>query len=432
MKKIAVIGLGYVGLTTALVFANANIEVVCVDKSESKIKLLKNKKMPFYEKDCDKLLEKNYNKLYFTSDYSMISDVKILFVCVGTPLNSDNYLDVSEIMNAIKAVKKHVKYDKLVTICIRSTVLPGTCDLISEETNFSVVHNPEFLSQGTAIDDFIYAKRIVLGSNDEKAIKRIQDLYKEVMKYYNSEIPIVTMNIKEAEMVKFVANSYLAMRISFINEMSNLCKTIGVNISNVIDGVKYDERIGEKYFKSGIGYGGSCLPKDTRAILKFSESKNSILKLVKSTIEINNLQLKKCFNVIKHDFSKLKNVKVAILGVTFKANTDDIRNSCSIYLTKELLKHKAKINVYDPEGINSYKKIYGNKVSYYNDVAACISKCNIIIIATEWDTIKNYDFNSIDINHQVFIYDFKSCINNKNEFNFNIKYWSLGGNKNGK
>lgn len=429
MNKIAVIGLGYVGLTTALIFANMNIEIVCIDKNENKIKLLKNKKMPFYEKGCDKLLKNNFSKLYFTSDYNMISDIEIFFICVGTPLNSKNYLDISEIINAVQTIKKHVKHDKLTTICIRSTILPGTCDIISKKTNFSIIHNPEFLSQGTAIDDFINAKRIVIGSDSEKSTKRILDLYKRFKKYYNVKIPIIAMNTKDAEMVKFVANSYLAMRISFINEISNLCNSIGVNIENVINGVKYDERIGEKYFKNGIGYGGSCLPKDTNAILKFSESKNSTLKLVKSTIEINNLQLKKCFNVIKQDFSKLKNKKVAILGVTFKANTDDIRNSCSIFLTNELLKNNAKINVYDPKGINSYKKIYGNKVLYYDDITSCISECDIIIIATEWDNIKKYNFNNLK--QKVFIYDFKSCIAINNRFKSNIKYWSLGGNING-
>lgn len=199
------------------------------------------------------------------------------FVCVGTPLNSKNYLDVSEIMNAVQTIKKYVKHDKLTTICIHSTVLPETCDFISKKTNFSVVHNPEFLSQETAIDDFIGAKRIVIGSDNEKSMKRILSSYKRFEKYYNVEIPIIAMNTKDAEMVKFVANSYLAMRISFINEISNLCNSIGVNIGNVINGVKYDERIGEKYFKYGIDYGGSCLPKDTNAILKFSESKNSTL-----------------------------------------------------------------------------------------------------------------------------------------------------------
>lgn len=429
MKKIAVIGLGYVGLTTALIFANMNIEIVCIDKNEDKIKLLKNKKMPFYEKGCDKLLKNNFSKLYFTSDYNMISDIEMFFVCVGTPLNSNNYLDISEILKAVQTIKRHVKHDKLTTVCIRSTILPGTCNIISKKTNFSVIHNPEFLSQGTAIDDFINAKRIVIGSDNEKSSKRILDLYKRFKKHYNVEIPIITMNTKDAEMVKFVANSYLAMRISFINEISNLCNSIGVDIENVINGVKYDERIGEKYFKNGIGYGGSCLPKDTNAILKFSESKNSTLKLVKSTIEINDLQSKKCFNVIKQDFPKLKNKKVAILGVTFKANTDDIRNSRSIFLTNELLKNNAEINVYDPKGINSYKKIYGNKVLYYDDITLCISECDIIIIATEWDNIKKYNFNNLK--QKVYIYDFKSCIAINNKFNSNIKYWSLGGNSNG-
>lgn len=435
MKKIAVVGLGYVGLTTALVFANTNINVICIDKNEEKLKLLRNKKMPFYENKCDELLKKNYNKLHFTSNYSMFSDVDTFFICVGTPLNSKNYLDISEIVNAVKSIEKCVRDDKSITICIRSTILPGTCNMIKEQikkSNIYIVYNPEFLSQGTAINDFVKSKRIVIGSDNIEASKKIQDLYSKFVKSYNVKIPILTMGVKESEMVKFVANSYLAMRISFINEISNLCKTINVDVSKVIDGVKYDERIGKKYFKSGIGYGGSCLPKDTNAILEFSKNNGSPLKLVKSTIEINDQQLKKCFNVIRHDFPKLKNRKIAILGVTFKANTDDIRNSCSIYLTKKLLKNKAKINVYDPKGVNSYKKIYGDKVKYYDDISQCISGCEIIIIATEWDIIKNYNFNNINANKETSIYDFKSCIDTTDKFNSNIKYWSLGGNGNGK
>ena len=283
MNKIAVIGLGYVGLTTALTFANANIMVVCIDKDNDKLRLLRNKEMPFYEKNCNELLQKNFNKLIFTSDYNLLYDINEFFICVGTPLNSKNYLDITEILNTVKKIKEKISKDKFITICIRSTILPGTCELIREKinsSNISIVHNPEFLSQGNAINDIVNAKRIVIGSNDNRAIKRIKSLYNQFLKYYNKNIPIITMKEKDAEMVKFVANSYLAMRISFINEISNLCKTIDVNVEKVIDGVKYDERIGDKYFKSGIGYGGSCLPKDTNALLEFSKSKKCILKLV--------------------------------------------------------------------------------------------------------------------------------------------------------
>lgn len=433
MKRIAIVGLGYVGLTTSIVFANANLSVICIDKDEEKINLLRAKKMPFYESKCDELLIKNYNKLCFTSNYNEIFDIDTFFICVGTPLSSNNSLNIDSILEVVKNIERNVRNDKIVTICIRSTILPGTCNKIKKQvkkSNICIVHNPEFLSQGSAINDFVNAKRIVIGSDDIIASKKIINLYKIIKKAYKVKTPILMMGTREAEMVKFVANSYLAMRISFINEISNLCKKMDIDITKVVEGVKYDDRIGEKYFKSGIGYGGSCLPKDTNAILKFSQKNGSTLKLVKSTIEINKLQLKKCFNIIKKDFPNLKDKKISLLGVSFKSNTDDIRNSCSLYLTDELLKEKAKINVYDPKGIDSFKKMYGNQINSYYDINKCIAECEIIIIATEWDIIKNYDFNSISKNKKIFIYDFKSCIDMNNKFNSNIKYWSLEGKSN--
>lgn len=430
MKKIAVIGMGYVGLISALVFADANENVICIDKNVEKIKMLKNQKMPFYEKGCFKLLKKNFDRLTFTSNFDMISNVELFFICVGTPLNSKSYLDSSEILQVVQKIKTHTERNKPVIICIRSTVLPGTCDEIAKNTNspkIFIAHNPEFLSQGTAVKDFIQAKRIVIGSNDDYTRKKLGEIYSKVQKHYNTKTPIINMNTKESEMVKFVANSYLAMRLSFINEINNLCKIIGTDISKIIEEIKYDERIGKKYLKPGIGYGGSCLPKDTKALLKFSKDNNCKLKLVQSTIEINNSQLEKSLNIIKTDFPKLKNKNIALLGVTFKPNTDDIRNSCSLYLTDELIKHKAKINVYDPHGIQSYKKIYGNKVTYHETISKCILGCNIIIIATDWTEIKKFDYNNISTKDKVFIYDFKTCISSKHNFNSNIKYVSLGG-----
>ncbi|MDD5865304.1 MAG: UDP-glucose/GDP-mannose dehydrogenase family protein [bacterium] len=429
--NITIIGLGYVGLTTSLVFANANFNVTCIDKDEEKIKQLKRKKMPFYEKDCQELLINSYNKLTFTTNYKKISKSDVIFICVGTPLNSKNDLDISSIIDVIKNIDKNILNNKIITICIRSTILPGTCNKLRKylkHCNVNILHNPEFLSQGTAINDFINAKRIVIGSDNNESLQVIINLYNKILNFYNVRIPIVIMNTKEAEMVKFMANSYLAIRLSFINEMSNLCKKLDINVENVVEGVKYDERIGGKYFKSGIGYGGSCLPKDTRAILNYSNKKKSSLKLVKSAIEINDLQLKKCFEEIKKVFPNLSDKIVAILGLTFKANTDDIRNSCSLYLTDRLINEKANINVYDPKGIDSFKKIYGNKIKYYNNIDECILNCDVIIIATEWENIKSYDFDSINTTKKVFIYDFKNCINLKNKNYSNITYWSLGGN----
>lgn len=388
--------------------------------------------MPFYEKQCDELLVKNFNKLKFTSNYEFIDEIDLIFVCVGTPLiENRNVLDLNSIKKVIEQINGNIKLNNKITICIRSTILPGTCEELERIFNnsmISIIHNPEFLSQGSAIDDSINATRIVIGSDDDISTKRLYDIYIKCLKSKNKKTPILIMKRKEAEMVKFMANSYLAMRISFINEMSNLCEKLDINVSSVIDGVKYDNRIGGHYFKCGIGYGGSCLPKDTKAIANFSIENDSPLSIIKTTINANELQLKKCFNKIKNDFSDLSETKIALLGTTFKSETDDIRNSCSIFLTDELLKNNAIINVYDPKGLKAHKKIYGNKVNYHNNIKNCVDKCNIIIIATEWEEFKNYNYNEIYSNRKIYIYDFKSCLNKNNIINSNIKYWVVGEN----
>lgn len=431
MKKIAVIGLGYVGLTTTLILADSGYEVVCIDKDKNKIKLLKNMKMPFYEEKCNELLIKNHNKLKFMSNFESLEDINLFFVCVGTPLiESKNVLDLSGIEKVLEEINKNVKQNEEITMCIKSTILPGTCENLEKYLNnplINIVHNPEFLSQGSAINDSINATRIVIGSDNDISSKLLYEIYTKVLRKNKKNIPILIMKRKEAEMVKFMANSYLAMRISFINEMSNLCEKLNINISSVIDGVKYDNRIGGHYFQCGIGYGGSCLPKDTRAIVNFSEKNESPLTLIEETIRVNEEQLKKCFNKIKNDFSDLSKVRIALLGTTFKSETDDIRNSCSLYLTNELLKNNVVINVYDPKGLKNYKDLFGNKVNYYNNIKNCIEKCNIIIIATEWNEFKKYNFNESALNENIYIYDFKSCLNINNITNKNIEYWSVGG-----
>lgn len=431
MKKIAVIGLGYVGLITTLIFADAGYEVVCIDKDKNKINLLKNKEMPFYEKQCNELLIQNYDKLKFIDSFESIDDINLFFVCVGTPLiESKKVLDLSGIEKVIEEINKNIKLNDKITICIRSTILPGTCEKLENSLNNSlihIIHNPEFLSQGSAINDSVNATRIVIGSEDNTSSERLCEIYTNFLKNNNKNIPILIMKRKESEMVKFMANSYLAMRISFINEISNLCEKLNIDVSTVIDGVKYDNRIGGHYFKRGIGYGGSCLPKDTKAIVNFSVEKGSPLTLIETAVNINEKQLKKCFDKIKYDFPDLSEIKIALLGTTFKPETDDIRNSCSLYLTNKLLSNNAIINVYDPKGLKNYEELYGNKVNYYNNIKNCVEKCNIIILATEWDEFKNYNFNEIALNREIYIYDFKSCLNINNITNTNIKYRSIGG-----
>ena len=431
MKKIAVVGMGYVGLVTALIFADTGYYVNCIDTDKDKINLLKDQKVPFFEKNCEKLLKKNCKRLSFYSDYNNICDLDFFFVCVGTPLNPNNSFDLSYIMNSIEEIKNNTKLSKEICICIRSTILPETCKMLDSlivDRKIKIIHNPEFLSQGNAIADFINASRIVIGLDDNIFKNKISSIYKKILKKYNKKIPILFMSREEAEMVKFVSNSYLAMRISFINDIANLCDIMKINISKVIDGVKYDNRIGKEYLKCGIGYGGSCLPKDTKAILDLSIKKGYKLNMIESTIRVNELQRAICLKKIKADIVDLSNKEVAILGVTFKSGTDDIRNSSSIFLIDSFLNKQSKVNVYDPRGLEKMRLIYNDKISYFTTIKECINNCDIIIVNTEWDEIKNFEFNKIKFEKRVYLYDFKNCLSAHNIENSNLKYWRVGGN----
>lgn len=412
--NVAVIGMGYVGLVTSLILADMDINVVCIDDKKNKIDMLKKCKLSLYEPQCEELLKNNLKKLKFQNNYKGIDNIELFLICVGTPSSENNELDISSIKEVCQLIKDNTI--NKVAICIRSTIMPGTCQKIKEllkDDRISLSTNPEFLSQGTAINDFINTNRIVLGVEDEFSEKLLDKLYDKFKVKYKNNAPILKMKITSSEILKIVANSYLAMRISFINDISNLCNKMNIDIDEVIKGIKYDNRIGDKYLEYGIGYGGSCLTKDTLALYSISKSNSNSLELIKSTIDINNKQILKYFNYILNDVKQLKNKNISILGLTFKENTDDIRYSCSIELTKLLLNQHANISVYDPKGISNYKQIFVKNVKYNSTIESCIKKANIIVILTNWEIIRKFDFEK-ERKKGIKIYDFRNSIKQEN------------------
>lgn len=429
--KIAVIGLGYVGLSTSLVLAKVGYDVVAIDLDNKKIDNLRKMKLPFYEPNLKEDLEKVKSKIIYTTKYEKLSDIKLIFICVGTPINKKRTLDTSNIFNVCESIKSISNNE--VIICIRSTVAPNTCKKIEQKLNcprLKISVNPEFLAQGSAIKDYENSNRIVIGVNDSVSKYELVNLYKNFKITFNNNCPILVMPREDAEMIKFVANSFLATRISFINEIANLCDKMSLNVDNVIDGIKYDKRIGDHYLKYGIGYGGSCLPKDTIAFLNLSKRKKSSLRIIKSTIKTNNLQPKLFLNKLLHEQKSIKSKKIAILGVTYKANTDDVRESPAIYIIKKLLKRKVILNVYDPKGLDNIKKIFkenNSTINYFKNITECINQCDIIIIMTEWSDIINFNFEKELQNNNVVIYDFKVCLKNQIKDNSKIDYKVIGG-----
>lgn len=428
--KIAIVGLGYVGLSTSLVMSKVGYNIIAFDIDEIKINKLKKLELPFYEPNLLKGLKENKSKITFTNNTDNFNEIKIFFLCIGTPLNKNGDLDISNLIKACNNIKNNTTKD--VTICIRSTVSPYTCKKIEKILNLKrikITVNPEFLSQGSAISDFENTNRIVIGSNDPFSENLLVQLYEKFKIRFNNDCPILVMPREDAEMVKFVANSYLATRISFINDVANLCDKMNLNIDNIIDGIKHDKRIGEKYLKYGIGYGGSCLPKDTSAFINLAKNYNYNLKIIKSTVKINDSQQKLFLKKLLKEHRKIKRKKIAILGVTYKANTDDIRDSSAIYIVKELLKRGVLLNIYDPKGIEKFKEIFSENeknINYYYNISDCISNCDIVIIMTDWAEIINYNFSELVKDRKIEIYDFKVCLKEKLKSNKNINYKVIG------
>ncbi len=430
--KICMIGTGYVGLVSGACFADLGNNVWCVDKDRSKINLLNNNHIPFYEPGLKELVIKNHSsgRLKFTDDISLaVKNSDIIFICVGTPTRKrDGSADLSHVFNVAKELSKCVNKFKI--IVTKSTVPITTGDkiekILSKKKNkklFEVISNPEFLREGEAIRDFRFPDRIVVGSNNKKITKKLESLYEPLIK---KGAVFFATNRRGAEMIKYASNAFLATKISYVNEIANLCEKANVNVEDVSIGMGLDKRIGGRFLRAGPAYGGSCFPKDTKAITVTADLFKTDLSIIKSVIKSNNKRKTLLIERVRSILSnKIKNKKIAILGVTFKPNTDDMRQSSSLILVPYLIKKGAKITYYDPSGKKSeFKKI--KNVIYCKDVKNACYKADLVIIHTEWDEFKTIDFKKISKGKKFKIYDMRNLYSPQKMKDIGFSYFSIG------
>ncbi len=432
--KICFIGTGYVGLVSGVCFSDLGNSVICIDKDKEKLTQLENGDIPIFEPGLSELVRKNLDagRLSFSDD--LIGSIKksdIVFIAVGTPTAKDGVsADLSQVFTVAKLISKGIKSHKI--IVTKSTVPIGTGDKIEKILNknkkkglFTIISNPEFLREGEAIKDFKYPDRVVIGTNDKRVIKIFNELYRPII---NKGAAFVSCSRRAAELIKYASNAFLATKISFINEIANLCEKVHVNIDDVSVGIGLDKRIGSRFLRAGPAYGGSCFPKDTKALAKVGKNYNSPLSIVNSVINFNEKRKKDIENnIYKILHNKIKNKIICFLGVTFKANTDDLRDSSAINLISKFVKKGAKINYYEPTGSKEILDKHKN-VKYFDDLYLAVKKVDLIIIHTEWDEFKNLNFSKIKNNNKkVIIYDLRNLYDNKSFINKNnISYYSIG------
>lgn len=428
--RIVVAGTGYVGLVTGTCLAHLGHNVTCMDTNKENIQLMKQGISPIYEPGLEELLKESYEerRLDFTTDYkSAYKDADVIFIGVGTPEREDGSANLDYLYNAAKQIAENIEKDCLVVI--KSTVPIGTNDKLEEflkehlinNVQIDVASNPEFLSQGTAVKDTLYANRIVIGVESESA----KDILKKVYERFNQ--PIVITNRRSAEMIKYASNDFLALKISFINEIANFCEMVGADIEDVVKGMSYDPRIGDKFLKAGIGYGGSCFPKDTKALHWLANDNGYELKTIKATIEVNENQKYKLFRKAKQRFGSLKGMKVAVLGLTFKPGTDDLREAPSISNVRRLLEEGAEIAAYDPVGEENFKKLFKAKITYTKTLEEALKDAETAFIFTEWDEIKALDLSIYEeLMNTPIIFDGRNCYEMHEVEKYKIEYYSIG------
>lgn len=432
--KIVVAGTGYVGLVTGVALAHIGHNVSCVDVDEAKIDKLNEGICPIYEEGLEELMNENKERLTFTIDAKReYKNADAIFIAVGTPERSDGSANLDYVYSVCDDIAEALERDCVVVV--KSTVPVGTNDKIEEYLNrevkdgisVSVASNPEFLAQGTAVYNTLHASRIVVGVENEYSKKVMEKIYKPLtMGEYN--IPYLCMNRKSAEMVKYASNNFLALKISFINEVSNFCELIGADITDVAKGMSFDDRIGNKFLNSGIGYGGSCFPKDTKALYSLANKYDMDFKTIRACIDVNTNQKLHLFYKLEKEYGdNLRGMNVAVLGVTFKKGTDDLREAPSIDNVKALLDYGVNVSVYDPVGLDNFKKLFGEKVDYYNDIDECINKKDLVMIMTEWDEIVKYDVNKfVELMETPTIYDGRNCYSLNSLKDKKLRYVSIG------
>jgi len=402
--KISIVGTGYVGLVTASL-ANFGHKVYCIDRSEDKIDKINKGITPVYEPGLDDILKKNLKegRLKATVDYVVIDDSDVVFISVGTPSKEDGSIDLSQIKSASAGIGKRLKKtDKYKVMVVKSTVTPGTTKnvvipILESESgkkvgkNFGVCMNPEFLKEGSGVHDFLNPDKIVIGSYDKKSSSYLVDVYRS----FNKNIPRILTDLTTAEMIKYAQNAALASRVSFINEIANICEKFSVDVSEIAHAIGLDKRIGPLFLRAGAGFGGSCFPKDVKALLAASRSVGIEPILIRSILEVNEKQPQRMIELAKEVIGDLKNKTVSVLGLAFKPNTDDMREAPSIAIINSLLKDGAKVKVYDPQATNNAKKIFNDSIEYSSSKEECIKDAELCLLVTEWDEFKELDLSSI-------------------------------------
>jgi UDPglucose 6-dehydrogenase len=436
--KICVIGTGYVGLVTGLCLADFGNYVTCVDNNEKKLATLNNLECPFYEPGLTTLLQKNHaaNRIHFTSDLGKaVLQADIVFIAVGTPPKENGEADMTNVFGVAEKIAEVLlnNQDRYKVIVNKSTVPVGTGQMLKDlfsqkgisKQTYGIVSNPEFLREGAAIDDFFRPDRIIVGGEDDRALELIKELYRP---FYLLETPIIQSNIETAELIKYASNAFLATKISFINEMANICEKVGADVKLVAKGMGSDNRIGKYFLHAGPGYGGSCFPKDTQALIKIAQKAGYDLKIVKAAEEVNTKQkemvIKKVVGIFGND---LKGLTFGILGLAFKPNTDDMRDAPAITIIQGLLKLGATIKAFDPEAQENSKAIFKDSLIYCQSTHDTVKDVDAMILLTEWNDFRELDFGQIKriIKQKIFI-DARNVYSRKRIEKEGFNYYCLG------
>lgn len=428
--NIVVAGTGYVGLVAGVCFSEKGHNVTCVDIDEKKVKLVESCVSPIYEADLEELMRKNYadGRLHYTTDYeSAYKNADAIFIGVGTPEREDGSADLGYIAAVARQIAESVEHDCLVVV--KSTVPVGTNDKVEQfikdflihDVKVEVASNPEFLAQGTAVHDTLQAARIVIGTESEYAEKILREIYEPF------NLPIVSVSRRSAEMIKYASNDFLALKLSYMNDIANLCELVGADIQDVAKGMSYDTRIGSKFLNAGIGYGGSCFPKDTKALEYLAKQMGYNLRTVKAAVDVNKDQKTKLFNEAKKRLISLKNLKVAVLGLTFKPGTDDLREAPSLDNIPLLLERGAEILAYDPVGTENFKKKYPNEITYVDCPEKALNGANVCFIFTEWEEIKTVVPETYKkLMRTPLVYDGRNIYDLQDMKDAGVEYYSVG------
>ncbi len=399
MKKIAVVGSGYVGLVSGTCFAETGNNVICVDIDEKKVEKMKNGEVPIYEPHLDVIFERNIKqgRLTFTTDLkAAVEASEIIFLALPTPPGGDGSADLSYVLGVADELGKIMTSYKV--IVDKSTVPVGTAEKVDAAikkhatVDFDVVSNPEFLREGFAVDDFLKPDRVVIGTSSQRAQTIMKELYKPFVRQGN---PIIFMDEKSAELTKYAANSFLATKITFMNEIANFCEKVGANVDDVRIGMGSDTRIGKRFLFPGIGFGGSCFPKDVQALVKSGNDFDYRFQIIDAVLDVNNNQKLKLIEKVKNHYGDLSGKNFGLWGLAFKPDTDDIREAPALYMIDALLSAGANITAYDPEAMENVKSLYGNKIQFVDNAYEAINQKDALLIATEWGAFRNPDFDKI-------------------------------------